>query len=115
MILKKQNCFGEIMANRHKDFNELIASQFKDINFAQTYMIHLINEENMNPEDALREAIVSMGLQSFADKASISVQYVSDFIKKRKKFSIVSIDKYLQKVFNLKIKMSVESVKTNVA
>lgn len=75
----------------------------------------LINDEEMSIDEALRETIIAMGLQSFADKAEISIQYVSDFVKKRKKFSTESIDKYLQKAFNLRIKMSVESVKGEVA
>lgn len=103
------------MANRHKDFNELIASKFENVEFAQLYITNLINEEGMELEDALRETIVSMGLQSFADKADISIQYVSDFVKKRKKFSTEAITKYLKKAFNLKIKISVEAIENDVA
>ena len=103
------------MANRHRDFNELVATQFEDAEFAQAYITNLINEEDIELEEALRETIVSMGLQAFADKADISIQYVSDFVKKRKKFSTESIDKYLQKAFGLKVKMSVESVNNEVA
>ncbi len=103
------------MANRHRDFNELVATQFEDVEFAQAYITNLINEEAMELDEALRETIVSMGLQAFADKADISIQYVSDFVKKRKKFSTESIDKYLQKAFSLKIKVSVESIDTEVA
>jgi DNA-binding phage protein len=103
------------MANRHRDFDELVATQFEDAEFAQVYITNLINEEDMELDEALRETIVSMGLQAFADKADISIQYVSDFVKKRKKFSTESIDKYLQKAFSLKVKMSVESVDSDVA
>jgi DNA-binding phage protein len=103
------------MANRHRDFNELVATQFEDVEFAQAYITNLINEEDMELDEALRETIISMGLQAFADKADISIQYVSDFVKKRKNFSTSSIDKYLKKAFGLKIKMSVESFKGEVA
>ncbi len=103
------------MANRHKDFNELIATKFENVEFSQAYIMTLINDEEMSIDEALRETIIAMGLQPFADKAEISIQYVSDFVKKRKKFSTESIDKYLQKAFHLKIKMSVESVKGEVA
>jgi DNA-binding phage protein len=115
VILRNQKNIGGIMANRHRDFNELIATQFEDAEFAQVYITNLINEEDMELDEALRETIISMGLQAFADKADISIQYVSDFVKKRKKFSTESIDKYLQKAFALKIKVSVESVKGEVA
>ncbi len=96
------------MANRHKDFDELVASQFSDIEFAQIYIMNLINGEGMSLEDALKETIISMGLQAFAKKANVSVQHISDFINERKKLSTDSIEKYLQKVFGLKVRMQVE-------
>lgn len=103
------------MANRHKDFNQLIASQFENIEFSQVYIMNLINAENMSLEEALRETIISMGLQAFADKAEISIQYVSDFVKGRRKFTTDTMDKYLHKAFGLKIKISVEFIKDEVA
>ena len=105
--LKQKNT---IMANRHKDFNKLLASKFKNRKFAQAYIMNLIDEEGMGLEEALRTTIISMGLQGFADKAGVSVQYISDFVNKRRKFTIKSIDKYLHKVFRLKIKISLESI-----
>ncbi|OUR98547.1 hypothetical protein A9Q84_03805 [Halobacteriovorax marinus] len=98
------------MANRHKDFNELIASQFEDLEFSKAYITNLINEEDMSLEEALRETIISMGLQAFADKSDLSIQYVSDFVKKRRKFSTDTVNKYLQRAFQLEIKFSVESI-----
>ena len=103
------------MANRHKNFNELVASQFEDAEFAQVYIMNLINNEEISLEDALRETVIAMGLQVFSNKAGLSIQYVSDFVNKRKKFSTKSIDKYLQKVFGLRVKISVEAVKCEVA
>ena len=102
------------MANRHKDFNKLVASKFKNRKFAQAYIMNLINEEGMELEEAFRTTIISMGLKNFSDKAGVSVQYVSDFVNKRRKFTTKSIDKYLHKVFRLKIKISVESVRSKV-
>ncbi len=103
------------MANRHKDFNKLVASQFEDAEFAQMYIMNLINNEKRGLEDALRETITAMGLQAFSNKAELSIQNVSDFVSKRKKFSAKLVDKYLQKVFGLKVKISVETVKREVA
>ena len=100
------------MANRHGDFNELLASKFEDIKFSQAYISTLINIEGMSLEEALRETIIAMGLQSFATKAEVSIQYVSDLVNR---LSIKSIDKYLQKAFQLRVKMSVESFTNEVA
>ena len=109
MILKKQKIFGAVMANRHKDFDELLAAQFADIKFAQAYIINLIDSEGMDLEDALRETIIAMGLQEFANKTNLSIQYVSDFVNKRRKLSIETINKYLQSIFGLKMRIIVEA------
>lgn len=103
------------MANRHKDFNELVAQEFTDLGFAQAYITNLINNEDLSLEDALRESIKSMGLQAFAEKAGISISYVSDFVNKRRKWSTDNLMKYVEQVFKLKIKISVETEKSDVA
>ena len=103
------------MANRHKDFNELVAREFEDIGFAQAYITNLINNEGLSLEDALIESIKSMGLQAFAEKANISISYVSDFVNKRRKWSTDNLVKYIEQVFNLKIKMSVDVQNNEVA
>ena len=103
------------MANRHKDFNELVAQEFEDLDFSQAYISNLINNEGLSLEEALRESIKSMGLQVFAEKAEISISYVSDFVNKRRKWSTDNLVKYIGQVFHLKIKMSVELTKDEVA
>ena len=103
------------MANRHGDFDEFLAAQFEDIGFAQTYLMILVNEEGMSLDEALREMIIAMGLQAFADKAGVSVQYISDFVNRRRKFTTETMGKYLQKAFDLRIKITVESNDTEVA
>lgn len=101
---------GKIMANRHKDFNELVAKEFEDLGFAQSYIINLINNEGLSLEKALRESIKSMGLQAFADKAKISISYVSDFVNKRRNWSTDNLIKYIEQVFELKVKMSIKKI-----
>lgn len=103
------------MANKHKDFNKLVVSKFENIEFAQAYIMNLINNEKMNLEEALRETIKSMGLQTFANKAEVSIQYTSDFVNRKKRLTTDAIDKYLHKAFNLKIKVSVEPIDIKVA
>ena len=103
------------MANRHKDFNELVAQEFEDLGFSQAYITNLINNEGLSLEEALRESIKSMGLQAFAEKAEISISYVSDFVNKRRNWSTDNLVKYIEQEFGLKIKMSVETPKGEVA
>lgn len=103
------------MANRHKDFNKLVAQEFEDLGFAQSYITNLINNEGLSLEDALRESIKSMGLQAFSEKAEISISYVSDFVNKRRKWSTDNLIKYIEQTFDLKIKIRVEIDKSEVA
>ena len=103
------------MANRNKDFNEFVALQFEDIDFSRAYIMNLVNNEGLSLEESLRETVVSMGLKVFANKAGLSIQYVSDFVSKRKKLSIKTIEKYMSKVFQLRIKVSVEPIHKDVA
>lgn len=95
------------MANRHKDFDELVAVEFQDSNFAKEYIKNLINNEGLSLDEALRESIKSMGLKAFAEKANVSISYVSDFVNERKKWSTDNLIKYLAVVFNLKIRLYV--------
>ena len=97
------------MANRHGDFNELVAQKFQDLNFSQAYITNLINNEKLSLEDALIESVKSMGLQAFAKKAEISISYVSDFVNKRRKWSTDNLVKYIDKVFKLKINMTIDA------
>ena len=99
------------MSNRHKDFDKLLAEKLTNLNFAQAYITNLLEEEKLSLNDALREVIKAMGLQEFADRAGLSIQYVSDFVNGRKNFTTGTTDRYLQKVFKLKVKISVEVIK----
>ena len=98
------------MSNKNKDFNKLLAGKFKKKEFAQAYIMGLVNEESLNLEEALRESAVLMGLQVFADKTGISMRNLSDFISKKKRLTFASIEQCLRKGFDLQVKMRVEAV-----
>lgn len=103
------------MANRHKDFNELVAKEFESLEFAQAYIANLINNEGLSLEEALRETIKSMGLQNFASKAQLSISYVSDFVNKRRNWSTDNLMKYIEHIFKLTIKISIDMKNHKVA
>lgn len=103
------------MANRHKDFDALLAKKFKNIGFAQAYIMHLIDKEKLSLNEALRETIAAMGLQAFADCTGMSIQYVSDFVHGRKNLTTATIDKYLRKAFRLQVSITVTAVDDDVA
>lgn len=101
------------MANRNKNFDEYVAQEFEDIKFAQSFLTHLVNDEGLTLEAALREAIVSMGLQTFSEKAQLSISYVSDFVNMRKKWSTDKLVKCVEMVFKLKVKLIIDSKKSS--
>lgn len=103
------------MANRHKDFDALLAAKFNNIEFAQAYIIHLIDEEKLSLNEALRETISAMGLQAFAERTNMSIQYVSDFVHGRKNPTTATIDKYLRKAFRLQVNITVKTIDDDVA
>lgn len=98
------------MSNRHKDFNEYLAEEFTDLEFAQCYISSLITDEGMTLEEALRESIKAMSLKAFSEKAGISIQVVSDFVNRRRNFKTSTMEKYIRDVFHLKLKYSLEKI-----
>ena len=98
------------MANRNKDFNELVAKEFEDLGFAQIYITNLIDKEGLSLEEALRESIKSMGLQVFANKSGASIANVSDFVNQRRKWSTDTLIKHIERVFQLKAQIVFKKV-----
>ena len=98
------------MANRHKNFNELLTKEFQSNDFFKVYLSELIEDEGLSLREALKKTIISMGLQNYANKVNIPVQHVSDFVSGRRNFRIETIDKHLRKAFNLMIKTSIQNV-----
>lgn len=105
---KQENC-GESMANRNKNFDETVAKKMQNFEFSQSFILALINDHELPIQDALIESIEAIGLSEFAEKCGYSIQYVSDFVNRRKDYKVEVIDKFLQP-FGLKIKLDVEKV-----
>ena len=96
------------MANRHKSYDKVLAKKFESSKYARLYLVNIIKKEKLPLDEALRETIKAMGLKSFADKSGLSIQAVSDFVAKRQKWSMDKISNHVRKVFNLKVKLSLE-------
>jgi len=97
------------MANRHRSYDEVIAKSFENTEYAQCFLLHIVNDEGLSVEEALRESIKAMGLQNYASKSNLSIQAVSDFVSKRRKWSSDKIAKQVEKVFKLKVKLTIEN------
>ncbi len=97
------------MSNRNRSYNEVLAKKFNNSEYAQSYLLNIVENEGLYVDEALRETIKAMGLKNFADKAKLSVQAVSDFVAKRHKWSTDKLSKHISEVFHLKIKLTLEA------
>lgn len=97
------------MANRNKSYDEVLAGKFENLEYAQGYLLDIVESERLSVDEALRETIKAMGLQNFANKAEVSIQGVSDFVAKRHKWSADKLSKLIDKVFHLKVKLTLEA------
>lgn len=94
------------MANRNKSYDEVLASKFENIKYAQGYLINIIESEGLALDESLRQTIKAMGLQQFSRKSNLSIQAVSDFVSKRQSWSTDKITRLIKKVFKLTTKIS---------
>ena len=97
------------MANRNKNFNEMLAKEMEDFEFAQGFLLVQIEEHGETIQDALIVAIEAVGLSSFAKNNNFSIQSVSDFVHKKRECKIATIDKFLEP-FGLRVKLDIEKV-----
>ncbi len=97
------------MANRHKSYDDVMVKKFENPQYAQEYLLNIVETEEISLDEALRETIRAMGLQAFANKSGLSIQAVSDFVSKRQKWSTDKLVKQIENVFNLKVKLSLET------
>ena len=96
------------MPNRNKSYDKVLAKKFDDLEYAQGYLLNIVNSEGLTVDEALRETIKAMGFQKFSKKSNLSIQSVSNFVLKRQKWSIDKLTKHIAQVFNLKVKLSLE-------
>ena len=54
------------MANRNKSYDEVIAKKFENLEYAQGYLLNIVESEGLAIDKALREVIKAMGLQNFS-------------------------------------------------
>ena len=96
------------MANRHKSYDDVLVHKFENIEYAQAYLLNIVEEEDLPVDEALRETIKAMSLGVFAERSGQSIQAVSDFVSKRQKWSTDKLIKLIKLVFNLKVKLALE-------
>lgn len=96
------------MTSKNKSCDAVLASRFDKLEYAQGYLINIVENEGFSIDEALRETIKAMGVQRFTDQAGISIQEVSDFVANRHQWSNEKLSKLIEKVFKLKVKLLLE-------
>lgn len=52
------------MANRHKNYDKVLAQKFKNPKYAWLYLMNIIKKEKLPINKALRETIKAMGFKN---------------------------------------------------
>lgn len=96
---------------RKNSYEEMFSKQMQDPEYAQGFLLGLINfeEEPMEIEEALRVVINRMGVTDFARMIGENKSNVASFLNGSRKLKEESLNKYL-KPFKLRIKKTVEEV-----
>lgn len=89
------------MPRRSKSYDEAIAREMQDPDFARGIVLHAIEQSGYSVEEALQHAIQSMGIKEFSDKSGLPLQNISDFVNGKRKFGFKNISRCLA-VFGLK-------------
>lgn len=90
------------MARRSKSYDDAIAKEMQDPDFARGMVLHAIEQSGYTVEEALQHAIQSMGIKEFSSKSSLPLQNISDFVNGKRKFGLKNITRCLA-VFGLKL------------
>ena len=97
------------MANRHKNFDVMVAKSMEDPKYAQCFLLVQIEEHGETIQDALILAIEATGLATYAKNNGFTIQSVSDFVHKKRECKVATFDKFM-KPFGLKIKLEIEKI-----
>jgi hypothetical protein len=96
---------------RNNAYDEDLAIEMQDSEFAQQYLLNLIEdeEEPMSVEDALRMAIPRMGVAEFSRMIKKSKTDVDKFLRGERNLKPETMNEYLVP-FKLRVKVSLEKV-----
>ena len=103
------------MPRRNENYDKILSKKFENPEYARNYLIHIVNEEGLPIEEALRETIKAMGIKEFARKANLSISAVADFVRGRSKWSTDNLAKHIENVFELQLALTIKLPDDRVA
>ena len=93
---------------RNSSFDQDLSAKLQDPEFAQGYILTLIEgEEGLPLEEALRQTIERMGVTEFCERSKMRKQNVNELVKGKRRPKPESLDAFL-KPFRLRTKVIVE-------
>lgn len=96
--------------HRHESYDEELAAELKDQEFAKDFILDLIEgEEGLSPLIALRHTIRRMGVKEFSKAAEIPYESVCRMLESESMPKIDTLDRYFA-FFGLKVKIVLEDV-----
>lgn len=98
------------MPRRSKSYDEAIAKEMQDHDFARGMVLHAIEQSGYSIEEALQHAIQSMGIKEFSDKSGLPLHNISDFVNGKRKFGFKNISRCLA-VFGLRFVVARDEIK----
>lgn len=96
---------------RSNSYDEKISKKMRNPDFAQEYLLGLVNDEDepMEVEEALKFIINRMGVTEFGNLIGESKSNVSNFLNGSRKLKEETLNKYLMP-FKLKVKKILEQI-----
>ncbi len=96
---------------RSNNFNERFSREMKNPEYAQEYILQLMNDEDepMTVEDSLRFVIEQMGTTEFSELVNLKAQTVDKFLKGERNPKRETLDKFLRP-FGLETALGVKKV-----
>jgi len=94
---------------RNNAYDEDLAKEMQDTEFAQQYLLNLVEDEPMPVEEALRMAIPRMGVAEFSRKIKKSKTDIDKFLRGERNLKPETLNEYLVP-FNLRVKVILEKV-----
>ena len=94
---------------RNNAYDEDLAKELSDINFAQEYLLSLVEDpdEPMSIEEALRFMIPRMGIPGFAKIVGKSKSDIDKFLRGERNLKLETLSEYLGP-FKLQLKIVLE-------
>jgi DNA-binding phage protein len=108
VISKRHMNFGDKLMHRHESYDEKLASELQDQEFAKDFILDLIEgDEGLTPLEALRHTIRRMGVKEFSVAAKIPYESVCRMLESDSLPKISTLDRYFA-FFGLKVKIVLE-------